>query len=654
MENKPIYYAGPITLVENEHFVTISIEKIIQDLKDIDIIALDLETTGLDPHIDKIIMAQFATEEAIYVVDTRCHSILNFQGILTNTTKTFIGHNIKFDYGFLKSEGITLPKVYDTMLAEAVIFCGMTDIYSVSLKATLERRFRQENLKIDKEERSSFSDTKRGNKDAMSLPFSTSQINYGAKDVMYLHELKRRQEKVTADYGLEYAVNLENRATLSFADIEFNGMGFDDESWIKNSKKYAEKLLEKTREIIEIISKEPNIIYSKYTQINPILFSDLGYEILVAGNKTKFSVFNPASTLQLTLILELLGIKVPDTSMRELIKNKDAHKVIPHFIEYRKIAKIVSTYGEEFARKAKNKVTGRVHTRFWQVLNTFRVSSGDKRGGGKFPNVQNIPQSNEFRNCFIPRPGYKWVSIDYSSQELRLMADYSGEQGFIEVLNRGEDLHCYVGSMMTGKTITKEDKADRNAAKTLNFGKPYGMGPNKLADSLGISIQEAEHKFIQYAKAFPSLDKWLKNQAAYGKKYACIRLNPPHSGIRWFPQIHNAKEERKKANPDWKLIFTAEGSAERESMNTPIQGGGAAIMKEALANIREYLIKNKYYETVAFMVCTVHDQIDLEIKTEWAEKLTKEISNIMVESGNKYVKSVSMEVDAEILDKWQK
>lgn len=89
-------------------------------------------------------------------------------------------------------------------------------------------------------------------------------------------------------------------------------------------------------------------------------------------------------------------------------------------------------------------------------------------------------------------------------------------------------------------------------------------------------------------------------------------------------------------------------------MNTPIQGGGAAIMKEALANIREYLIKNKYYETVAFMVCTVHDQIDLEIKSEWAEKLTKEISDIMVESGNKYVKSVSMEVDAEILDKWQK
>lgn len=654
MENKPIYYAGPISLVDNEHFITISIEEIVESLKDIALIGLDLETTGLDPHTDKILMMQFSTEEAVYIIDTRTHSILNFQTILTNTDKTFIGHNIKFDYGFLKSEGITLPKVYDTMLAEAVIFCGMTDIHSVSLKATLERRFREENLTIDKEERSSFSDTKRGNKDAMSLPFSTSQIIYGAKDVMYLHELKRRQEKVIADYGLEYAVNLENRATLAFADIEFNGMGFDSESWIKNSKKYEQKLSEKTQEIIEIISEEPNIIYSKYTQINPILFSELGYEILIAGTNNNFSVFNPASTVHLKFIFSLLGIDMPDTSMRELIKNKDAHKLIPHIIEYRKIAKIVSTYGEEFARKAKNKVTGRVHTRFWQVLNTFRVSSGDKRGGGKFPNVQNIPQSNEFRNCFIPKDGYKWVSIDYSSQELRLMADYSEEQGFIDVLNRGEDLHCFVGSMMTGRTITKADKAERTAAKTLNFGKPYGMGPNKLADTLGISMQEAEHKFVQYAKAFPSLDKWLKNQAAYGKKYGCIRLNPPHSGIRWFPQINVAKEERKKAEPDWKVVYTAEGSAERESMNTPIQGGGAAIMKEALANIRNYLIKNKYYETVAFMVCTVHDQIDLEIKSEWAEKLTKEISDIMVESGNKYVKSVSMEVDAEILDKWQK
>ena len=141
------------------------------------------------------------------------------------------------------------------------------------------------------------------------------------------------------------------------------------------------------------------------------------------------------------------------------------HAIIPILLELRKLEKVISTYGKDFLNNV-NKNTHKIHTNFWPILVTGRVSSSE-------PNLQNIPKTNQFRNCFIAQEGYKIVSCDYSAQELRLMAEGSNEQGFIDVMNRGDDLHCFVGSMMFQKTITKEDKDLRNKAKTINFGKPY-------------------------------------------------------------------------------------------------------------------------------------------------------------------------------------
>lgn len=111
-----------------------------------------------------------------------------------------------------------------------------------------------------------------------------------------------------------------------------------------------------------------------------------------------------------------------------------------------------------------------------------------------------------------------WVSSDYSGQELGIMAEGLGEQGFIEVINRDEDLHCFVGSMMMGRTITKADKDVRTKAKTINFMKPYGGGPPKLADLLDIPIEESKKLFELYEGAFPVLNHWLAHQSKLAVK----------------------------------------------------------------------------------------------------------------------------------------
>ena len=300
----------------------------------------------------------------------------------------------------------------------------------------------------------------------------------------------------------------------------------------------------------------------------------------------------------------------------------------------------------------------KIHTDFWQVKSTGRVSSGSKDMNA--PNMQNLPQDNKFRNCFVASPGYSWISIDYSAQELRLMADGSKEPGFINVLNAGEDLHCYAGSMMFKRTITKSDKELRNKAKTINFGKPYGMGPNKLADTLSISIEEAESLFKMYGESFPKLNSWLSRQGKFAKDNMYSLTFAPCKRRRWYPDMQKARQLRatvQEGEKDvWKEIMMIEGQTERNGMNHPIQGTGADITKEALVGIREQVLayNKKYNREVARMLCTVHDQIDVEVINEIAGEFAEVMKNVMIISGNKYVQDVNMEVDVTITKVWTK
>lgn len=407
-------------------------------------IAVDTETEGKDPHIKKILTVQLGNPDDQWVIDCRSIPISKLKSLLENNK--LILHNSKFDYKFFKTHGINIEHIYDTFLAELIIYCGY-ERWGYGLAALTQRYC---NVELSKQERGSFY------KLTSSLPLTTAQILYASKDVKYLHDIMNQQLEKIIKYDLEYCLNLECEAIKSLADIELAGMEIDRERWLANSIEFEAKVKDLYNQLDNIVLNDPvlNPIY-KPTYIQGNLFSFDVRELNI----------NYSSPTQIKQLLEYLGITIESTEDRFLMTVKDRHKIIPVLRELRKAEKIVSTYGKDFLDSV-NIYTGRIHTDFWPILNTGRVSSSE-------PNLQNIPKEDRFRNSFIPRKGYKWVSCDYQAQELRLMAEGSGEEGFIDILNKGEDLHCYVGTMMFRKPITKEDKEARNKAKTINFGKPY-------------------------------------------------------------------------------------------------------------------------------------------------------------------------------------
>lgn len=627
-----------------------SIAECLAYFRDKEEIQVDTETNGRDPHTHKIISLQLGDSENQWFIDCRKVDVLNFKDLLEG--KVCIMQNSKFDYKMLKKAGIYIEKIYDTMLAECVIACGY-EKWGYSLDALVKRYL---GIEMSKETRNTFI----GMHD--STPFTLEQVIYGCLDVTYLQRIKDSQKALISKYNLEYCVNLENQVVKALGDIEYNGMYLDQLEWLRITEKQKDKLAYLEGQLDEIIEKEPVLKSFTLPGVQGNIFGGLERAVSV----------NYASPVQIKQICHSLGFYVESTSDRELSKLANKHIFFKVLKEYRKSAKIISTYGESFLDYV-NPSTGKVHTDFWQIKDTGRVSSGSKDMNA--PNVQNIPGVSEkvvlsngktvvrypFRNCFKARPGFKWVSIDYSGQELRLMADASGEQGFIDVLNRGEDLHCYVGEMMFKRPIDKEkDKELRHKAKTINFGKPYGMGPDKLSDTLEISKEEAEELFSMYAREFPTLNAWLdrKGREAINQGYSLTFS--PCQRRRWYPDAHIAKKlraEAKKGDKEaWRQILTIEGQISRNGGNSPIQGTGADITKEALVEVRELITfyNNFYKEEVAYLICTVHDAIDCEVREDLAEEFAKKMADIMIKCGNKYVSKVKMEVDVTITQHWTK
>lgn len=550
-----VYTVGCERLIEEE-FKEVSVEYVLEYFSNHKSIQLDTETKGKDPHKKKILSLQLGDSNNQFVIDVRRINILLFKELIEN--KLIIGHNLKFDYKFLKKAGIILNKCWDTMLAECVLYCGY-EKYGYGLAAVAQRYL---NIILDKSTRGEFFRL-------TSEPFSADQILYAARDVQHLHKIAEEQFKKAVELNLLYCINLENEVLKTLGDIEYNGMVLNAEKWLANTNNFKAEIDEILIKLDTIVENEPLLkkYVPKYIQSN-----------LFGLEERKLSI-NYSSPLQIKKICLDLGYDVDSTNDRELTKLVGKHEFFAILQDYREKAKIISTYGEAFLEYI-NESTGRVHTSFWQVLNTGRVSSGSKDDNA--PNLQNIPAKNIFRNCFEARPGFLWVSIDYSGQELNLMADGSGEEGFIDVLNRGEDLHCYAGSMMFKKTITKADKDLRNKAKTINFGKPYGMGPPKLADTLSISIEESEQLFKEYAEAFPKLNKWLEKQSKFAKENGYSETFAPCRRKRFYPDMERAKalrleaKEVLKGSPEskllWKEIFQIEGQTERNGGNQPIQG----------------------------------------------------------------------------------
>lgn len=633
----------------------ISIEEIKEKVNKHTTICIDCETTGLDPLVDKIIMVQFGTGEDQYVIDTRGLDFSkHFKTLLEDKNKLFVGHNIKFDYNMLKQYGIILSRVYDTMLADRVVYNGKyTPAYIMankrfSLAGVYEHYFHSYIPKTVRNEFVYWGEN----------PFTKDQVVYGAKDVEYPLQIKAVQSFWVNKYSLQKAVDLENKSVLSVGDIEYNGFYVDTAKWLKAYSHHKKRLAEITRELDDVLINKNSKYKIKAVQLS--LFGTL--------ENSRGTDVNWDSPIQVQYILNnVFGIYPEDkdgkksTSTKALLLLIEKPDIVLKLLEYRKSSKVVSSFGKKFLDKHLG-VDRRLHSHFNQMVDTGRMSSRN-------PNMQQIPKGDMFRGAFVAPKGKLLITADYSNQEGRIMADFSNDTDYIDFFNNGDgDAHSFVATKMFsaafGKefivTSTNENKDYRQKGKTLNFMISFGGSAFTLSKDLKIPIEEAEGLIDSFYLGFPGLKKMFTANKRSAIKDGFIRTNKITNRIRWIPEWdeyskYNSKSHKELSQEEMSLKGKLKGRIERKGMNTPIQGTAGDMTKTALVIIRDKLLElgiNPLKDACIKIVQVVHDEIVLEATELMAQKAAEILKYAMEKAGTYYVKSVAMSADPVIGPVW--
>jgi DNA polymerase-1 len=488
-----------------------------------DSIEIDTETTSLDPYKAKMSLLQIGVPNHIFVFDTRNdteHSSLDLEmlnPILRNKKKLKILQNSAYDMKILKLRlGYYLENTYDTMLAEQLMHLGLNfskaDLVSLFLKYL--------GITMSKESRGTFSD--------YGQKFSNTQLEYAANDVSSLHMIKELQWYNITKESLQDVAKLEFDFVIPLCEMELNGIEIDTDKW-RIIMSDVEKELVASRESIQRVLSE------------------------VDSQNTLFGVYltNIDSNQQLKSALEQYGVNLPDTK-EETLKKFAGIPVIDDILDYRKASKLVSTYGETLLAKI-NKVTGRLHTDFKQMVATGRMSSSK-------PNLQNIPKKQKYRSCFIARDGYSLITADMSGAELRILGNLSKDPVFVESYATGQDLHTRTASEIYDVHYDEVEKFMRNAAKAVNFGIIYGMSSVGLSRRLKITEKEAAVIINKYFSRYKSVKEHLDKS---GKEAVMNRYSVSVSGRRRYYNMPPFD------HPDHRKI---KGGIERQGKNMPIQG----------------------------------------------------------------------------------
>ncbi len=585
------------------------------------VLGVDTETEGFDFTCKKLIMFQIGDRERQYVIDTRDVDIEPLREVLESNKIVKVLHNAKFDYKFIKRwAGISMEEMYDTFLAERVINCGKQD-YGYSLARCVERYL---GLTLDKETRNKFVGLK-------GQPFTVDQIQYGANDVVYLLDIREKQLVKIHSLELHNVASLENKVVKVFSEIEYEGLMIDEDKWTAMAEDNVKLAFEQELKLDDMVLAHP--LLTKYrVPVQVDMFAPMD-EV----RKTHINWGSPSQTLAL---FQNLVPNLEDVNGKKLNKHRYKHKLIDEYIRYKERTKLANAYGTKFFNYVN--CDGKVHTNFSQILDTGRVSSSK-------PNMQQIPSDNTFRNCFVTESGWVFVSSDYSSQELNVIAYGSQDPVWLDALERGLDLHGVCADLVFEdkwrSADADEKKRLRTQIKAINFGLAYGMGPFKLADTLQISKGEAEALIEKYFTEFPNIRDFLTKLGTFGTRNGYIRTFKPFKRRRWFdtwyPKIWDDRSKLQEF-----------GSIERASKNTPIQGSSADMTKLALIYIFDE-IQNNWKGDVK-IVMTVHDQIDTVCKQEIAESWAVKMTELMEKAAIKIIPNGLLKADTNISATWEK
>lgn len=392
-------------------------------------------------------------------------------------------------------------------------------------------------------------------------------------DVCSLAALAERlkQELEAADMTALYN-DIELPLCETLASMEYYGVDADADGIRAFGDKLNEKLGEITDEIYRLAGQEFNISSPK--QLAKVLFEDLG---LPCKKKTKSGYSTNADVL-------------------ESIANK--HPIVPMILEYRTLSKLSSTYVDSLLKQIH--ADGRVHSIFKQTeTRTGRISSTE-------PNMQNIPVrkelGREMRRFFIAREGCLLVDADYSQIELRVLASVCGDENMQQAFLSGSDIHTSTAAQVFGLPEDFVSPEMRSAAKAVNFGIIYGIGPFSLSKDIGVSVAEAKKYIQSYLDNYPKVTEFMNKTVADGEKNGYV--STIFGRRRYIPELSASNKN-------------VQAFGKRAAMNAPIQGAAADIIKLAMVKVYRRL---KAELPEVHLILQVHDELILEAPEAQAER----------------------------------
>jgi DNA polymerase-1 len=326
--------------------------------------------------------------------------------------------------------------------------------------------------------------------------------------------------------------------------------------------------------------------------------------------------------------LQRLGIPVPESTRNwKLQPLALEYPVIATLLEYRTVQKALTSYGQNMIELI-NPSTGRLHADFRQIgAPTGRFSCTN-------PNIQQVPHAVEYRRCFSGHPaGRKLIIADYSQIELRILAEFSSDRGFIDAFNSGADLHRVTAAQVFNVQSDQVTKEQRDFAKRLNFGVVYGIGAQRFSLMTGVTVSEAENVLRKYFSTYNGLDRYLREAAN-----SAVRERQARTASGRLVRFRYDEQDRQQVS-----------MTQRNGKNTPIQGTSADILKRALR-----LLNDDLRGTSAQIVNIIHDEIVVEAGAAEAEDIAKRVERAMRVAGEEYLTTVPVKVETEIAAEWVK
>ena len=600
---------------KKEYYLINNIDEIdswIKDAEEVGEVAVDTETSSLDPHQANLIGISLSSVlgKACYIPighkSEKCldkNSVLKkLKPLLEDPSIKKIGQNIKFDFIVFFKHGIELNSIEDTMLMSYVLDAGRN---RHNMDTLAEIHLDHKTI--------TFKDLVGSGK--KEIKFSEVNIekakDYAAEDADVTFRLYKKFKKSLQIEKISHIYEIFEKPMIKIlAFMEIEGIKIDNKFLKTLSLKFQKKIEKIQKEVFKLSKKEFNIASPK--QLGEIIYNDLKIANL---KKTKKGSFATSAS-----VLEDLAFK--------------GHKFPQLVLDWRQLSKLKNTYSDTLPEHI-NPITKRVHTSFLLAATTTgRLASSD-------PNLQNIPiksdDGKDIRKAFIAEKDHILISADYNQIEMRILADLADVKELKKAFKNNEDIHSLTASQIFGVDLKKVSEDQRRKAKAINFGIIYGISQYGLAKQINVSNFEAEEFLNAYFGKFPEIKVYMDETIKFCRKSGFV--NNIFGRRSHFMSINDKN-------------YNVRNFQERAAINAPIQGSASEIMRLAMIRLSKKLKEQKIQNTK--MLLQIHDELIFETPKNESKRISKIIIEEMtsVAKSDQHSFSIPLTVDINIGDNW--